>query len=347
VKLIEPLGLLHGPAADTAMAAGLACQLAGGPAAFALVRLIDSDTAGGTIVRVADVPDDFRAALATVSSAPPPWGGLSGPQPWLMGVLNATPDSFSDGGLHTDPIAAGLALAAAGADVVDIGGESTRPRSAAVTPAEEQDRILPAVTALARSGVAVSIDTRNAATMRAAIGAGARIINDVSALRHDPEAAGVVAAAGCDVVLMHMRGSPADMHLHAEYADVAVEVTLELAAAIDEAVAAGIDRSRIAVDPGIGFAKRGEHNLALLPRLGLLRNLGCAIVLGVSRKRFIGTLADTPEPRQRSPGSIAAALAGLPHAEILRVHDVAQTLQAVRVWRGIHSMGYLSLLPPA
>jgi dihydropteroate synthase len=255
-----------------------------------------------------------------------------------MGILNVTPDSFSDGGVHADPaiaISAGLSMAAAGADIVDIGGESTRPNSRPVSAAEEQDRILPVIAALAAGGVAVSVDTRNAATMRAALQAGARIVNDVSGLHHDAAAAGVVAEADCAVVLMHMRGEPADMHLHAEYADVAVEVTCELAATIALAVAAGIPRGRIAIDPGIGFAKRGEHNLALLQHLALLRNLGCPIVLGVSRKRFIGTLSGEATPRSRGPGSIAAALAGLPHADVLRVHDVAETLQAVRVWRGI------------
>lgn len=342
MKLVEPLGLLFGPAAEDAAAAGFACLLAGGPAAFVLAGLVDTDAPGVCrIVPVADVPDGFRPALTAVAAAALGWAGLSGPRPWVMGVLNATPDSFSDGGRHDGPvqaIAAGLAMFEAGADIVDVGGESTRPKSRPVSVFEEQDRILPVIAALAEAGCAVSVDTRNAGTMRAALAAGARIVNDVSGLRHDAEAAGVVAGADCPAILMHMRGQPADMHEHAVYGDVAAEVTYELAGSVALAVSAGVARARIAVDPGIGFAKRGEHNLALLPRLALLRNLGCPVVLGVSRKRFVGTLANEPVPRNLVAGSVAAGLSGLPHADVLRVHDVAPTVQAVRVWRGVTGM---------
>lgn len=344
-RLVEPLALLQGEAAAQAIAAGQALPLAGGPSAFALVRLIGEG--GGAIVPVDAVPAAFRPALVRVSTAPPAWAGLPPGRPLVMGILNVTPDSFSDGGVHTDPdraIAAGLAMAEAGAALVDVGGESTRPRAAPTTPQEETRRVLPAIAALAARGVAVSVDTRNAETMHAALQAGARVVNDVSALAHDPEAAGVVAAAGCPVVLMHMRGEPATMHAHAEYDDIAVEVTRELDARIAAAEAAGIARAAIAVDPGIGFAKRGADNLILLPRLSLLLNLGCPIVIGVSRKRFIGSLAAQPEaeaePRRRGPGSLAAGLhAVLQGAAMLRVHDVAETIQALRVWRGVQGPG--------
>ena len=259
-----------------------------------------------------------------------------------MGILNATPDSFSDGGRHNGhaaAIAAGRAMHEAGAAIIDVGGESTRPGAPPVSPAEEQHRILPVIRALASAGIVVSVDTRNAATMAAALDEGARIVNDVSALSHDPAALELVAVRRCPVVLMHMRGTPATMAGLAHYTDVAVEVTLELAARVEAAVAAGIDRAAIAVDPGIGFAKTAAHNLALLPRLALLANLGCPILAGVSRKGFIGQLAGEPDPLRRVAGSVAAGLHAMLHgAAILRVHDVAETVQAVRVWRGLAAL---------
>ena len=329
----EPCGLIDGADAAAAIDAGLALPLAGGPMAFTLVRT------GGRILPVTDIaPTD----LATLTAPPPAWAGLTGPRPWVMGVLNVTPDSFSDGGQHTNAsaIAAGLAMAEAGADLVDVGGESTRPGAPPVSPAQEQDRILPVIAALASAGVAVSVDTRNAATMRAALAAGARMVNDVSGLTHDPDSPATIAAAGCPVLLMHMRHTPADMTRLARYDDVAREVTQELAARIDAAIAAGIDRTRIAVDPGIGFAKTGEHNLALLPRLAMLLNLGCPIVVGVSRKGFIGKLSGEPIPARRVGGSLAAGLHAVAHgAAMLRVHDVPETVQAIRVWRRLASIG--------
>lgn len=328
--LIEPLGLLHGPAAAQAIAAGEALPLAGGPAAFALARL-----AGGAIIPARALPEALTRPL---TAAPPRWAGL-GPGPQVMGVVNVTPDSFSDGGRHLDPaaaIAAGLAMAEAGAALVDVGGETTRPRAAPTPPREERRRILPVIRALAAAGVTVSVDTRNAATMAEALAAGARVVNDVSALTHDPDAARVVAEAGCPVVLMHMRGTPATMHAHARYRDVAGEVAAELALRIAAAEAAGIAPEAIAIDPGIGFAKTGEQNLALLPRLPLLLGLGRPLVVGVSRKRFIGTLAGEPVAARRLPGSLAAALhAASLGAAILRVHDVPETLQALSVWRAL------------
>jgi dihydropteroate synthase len=267
-----------------------------------------------------------------------------------MGIVNVTPDSFSDGGDHlaaADAIAAGLAMVGAGAAVIDIGGESTRPVAARpVDAAEEQARVLPVLRGLAGCGALLSVDTRNAATMQAALRAGADIVNDVSALAHDPAAAGVVAAAACPVVLMHMRGTPQTMHAHADYADTMPEVVRELAARVVAAEAAGIARDRIAVDPGIGFAKRLEHNAAILARLPLLANLGCRVLLGVSRKRFImrlgGVVPGRLGPKATTAGSLAAALFGLAHgAMVLRVHDVPDTVQAVRVWQG------LAARPPA
>ncbi len=264
----------------------------------------------------------------------PSWSDFQ--RPLIMGILNVTPDSFSDGGLHTDPVAAGLAMARAGAGIIDVGGESTRPGSTPLDPADEIARIVPVVTALAQAGLVVSLDTRHAATMRAGLAAGARIINDISALSFDPESAAVVADSGCLVVLMHMRGTPQTMRDLSDYTNIAAEVAGELAARVAAAEASGIARSRIAIDPGFGFAKRAPDSVALLRRLDVLRDLGLPILAGVSRKGFIGKLSGETNPAARGPGSIAAALWALHKgAEILRVHDVAETVQAVRVWQGL------------
>ena len=334
--LIEPLALLHGDAASIACQQGLALPLAGGPTAFTLCRLIEADCS--TVIPVSDIPRSWISIRDRVV-APPPNAGLP-PGPLVMGILNVTPDSFSDGGLHLDSsraVAAGMLMVERGAALVDVGGESTRPQAAPVPPKEEVARILEIVRRLAGRGVAVSIDTRHASTMRAALAAGARIINDVSALAHDPEAAAVAAAAACPVVLMHMRGTPLTMTGLATYGDVAVEVVRELGERIEAAVQAGIARHRILVDPGIGFAKDADSNLALLRRLPILANLGCRVMLGVSRKGFIGQIAGEPDPAGRLPGSLAASLPALVlPGSILRVHDVAATLQALRVWQAVH-----------
>ena len=256
-----------------------------------------------------------------------------------MGILNVTPDSFSDGGdhpTHIDAIAAAYRLIAEGADILDIGGESTRPGSTTITPAEEQARILPVIAALRDAGIPISVDSRNAATMAAALAAGASIVNDVSALRHDPAAAALVAAAGCPVILMHMRGTPGTMNSRATYTDVVAEVAAELAERLRHAVAAGVAPAQIAIDPGIGFAKTADHNLAVLRGLPTLAALGYPLVVGVSRKRFIGSLSGEPDPKARGPGSLAAALFALQRgSRILRVHDVAATVQAVKVWQAL------------
>lgn len=267
------------------------------------------------------------------------WAGLTLDRPRVMGILNVTPDSFSDGGRFPGPsaaIEAGLAMAAAGADIVDVGGESTRPHATVTAPAEECRRVAPVVRALSRAGVVVSVDTRNAATMAVALDAGARIVNDVSALAYDPAAATLVAARACPVVLMHMRGAPSTMHEHAQYGDVAAEVAAELAQRVAAAEQAGIRRDQIALDPGIGFAKRAEHSVELLRRLPQLAASGLPIVVGVSRKSLIGHLTGVTVPRARLPGSLAAALFAITRgAAIVRVHDVLETIQALTVWQAL------------
>jgi dihydropteroate synthase len=332
LAMIEPLALLHGAVAAEAVAAGCAAWLAGGPTAFALGRMV-----GERAIRpVRDLPAE---ALARLAAPPPPWAGLPTGRPLVMGVVNVTPDSFSDGGLHAAAdraIAAGRAMAAAGADLIDVGGESTRPGSGPTPPEVEQARVLPVLRTLAAEGVRLSADTRNAATMALALEAGALIVNDVSGFAYDPATLPLLAARRCPVVLMHMRGIPATMQSLTQYHDVAADVTRELEAALAAAVAAGLARESVALDPGIGFAKGPGQNEELLARLPLLLNLGCRVLVGVSRKGFIGRLSGEAVARQRLPGSLAAGLAALlGGAAILRVHDVAETVQAVRVWQGI------------
>ena len=274
----------------------------------------------------------------TPRSAPAIWAGLTLDRPRVMGVLNVTPDSFSDGG-RVNPataIAAGLAMRADGADIVDVGGESARP-GAAPTPADvERARILPVVRALAAAGVLISVDTRHAATMAAALDAGAAIVNDITGLTHDPDSAALVAARRCPVILMHMRGTPATMMGLARYGDIIAEVAAELTLLIDAATRAGVARQAIAIDPGFGFAKHPPHSLALLRGLSGLTALGLPLVAGVSRKGFIGAASGENQPARRFPGSIAAGLFALSRgASVLRVHDVRETVQAVRVWHAL------------
>lgn len=333
---------------------GKVARLAGGLGWFGAVELLrraDDGRIGAELVPVAelearlgDLPEEAHAAWARLTAARPPLRlgerVIRLDQPQVAGIVNATPDSFSDGGRHAAPeaaLAAGHAMAAAGAALIDVGGESTRPGAQAVWEGDEIERVLPVVRQLAASGTAVSIDTRKAAVMEAALGAGAGLVNDVSALTFDERAAEIVARAGCPVVLMHHQGSPETMQQSPRYdGPVLLEVYDWLAARIEAAVAAGIDRARIIVDPGIGFGKTIAHNLQLLNGLALFHGLGCPVMLGASRKRMIGALAGEAPADQRLPGSLALALKGAEQGvQLLRVHDVPETVQALRVWRGL------------
>jgi dihydropteroate synthase len=251
-----------------------------------------------------------------------------------MGVVNVTPDSFSDGGLYLDPekaIAHGRELEEAGAAILDVGGESTRPGAEQVSPEEELRRVEPVVAGLADGGAAVSIDTSKAAVAAAALDAGAGIVNDVTALRGDPEMAALCAERGATVVLMHMLGTPRTMQDEPRYDDVVAEVTAFLAERVEVATAAGIAAERIWLDPGIGFGKAAAHNLELLRRLGELRELGLPLVVGTSRKSFIGRV-DGSDAGERLGGTIASSvLAAAEGADVLRVHDVAEVGQAMAV----------------
>lgn len=252
----------------------------------------------------------------------------------LMGVVNVTPDSFSDGGLYLDParaIAHGRELEEAGAAILDVGGESTRPGAEEVPEEEELRRIEPVVAGLAGREAAISVDTSKAAVAAAALDAGAAIVNDVTALRGDPGMASLCAERGATVVLMHMAGSPRTMQHDPHYDDVVAEVGAFLADRIAAATAAGIALERIWLDPGVGFGKTAEHNLELLRRLGELRELGRPLVVGTSRKSFIGKV-DGSDAGERLGGTIASSvLAAAEGASVLRVHDVAEVGQAMAV----------------
>ncbi|WP_439598820.1 dihydropteroate synthase [Falsiroseomonas sp.] len=337
---VEPLGLIEGQAAAAAQAADLALPLAGGPLAFTLVRLIGPDAPAGPLP-LAEVPDRWQPQVLALTRPLPRFAGLDMPsdcgRPLVMGIVNVTPDSFSDGGRGiAESIAAGHAMLAAGADLLDIGGESTRPGSQPVPPEEECRRVLPVIRELAKAAT-ISVDTRNAATMLAALEAGAEIVNDITALRHDPAAARVLARSEASVILMHMLGEdPRTMQQDPRYGDVALEVAQFLADRVAAAERMGLRRDRLAVDPGIGFGKRMPHNLALIERLPLLAGLGCPIVFGASRKRFLGRLSGVEAPAARVSASVAAALAGASRgAAMVRVHDVAETVQALSVWRAL------------
>jgi dihydropteroate synthase len=261
-------------------------------------------------------------------------------QPQVMGILNVTPDSFSDGGEFLDkPDVANAHTAAmleAGAALIDVGGESTRPGAAAVWEGDEIKRVLPAIERLAASGAAVSIDSRHPAVMEAALAAGAHVINDVSALRHDPRAIEFAVRSGAPVVLMHAPGSADDLHADGTYADVVLDVFDWLRARRDAALAAGIARDKIVLDPGIGFGKSIAENLALMNALPLFHALGQPLLVGASRKRMIGALSNEAPTHQRLGGSLTLALKALDAGvQLLRVHDVAETVQAVKIWRGL------------
>jgi dihydropteroate synthase len=252
----------------------------------------------------------------------------------IMGIVNVTPDSFSDGGLYLDSgaaIAHGAQLVADGADMLDVGGESTRPGAEEVPADEELRRTEPVVSTLAAAGYAVSIDTSKAVVAAAALDAGARIVNDVTAFCGDPEMAALCAERDCDVVLMHMLGTPRTMQDDPSYDDVVDDVKAFLAERIETAVAVGVSEERIWIDPGIGFGKTLEHNLELLRRLGELRDLGRPIIVGTSRKRFIGAITGR-EPDGRIGGTVASNVLALANgADAVRVHDVAEVKQALDV----------------
>ena len=342
---VIPEGLVHGTCARAAQAAGLALPLFGDRLAFTCGWLVHRCGKTGEISRRllsapalrerAESAPQLAGILDRLAAPRGTFAGMSLDRPRIMGILNVTPDSFSDGGLYVETdkaIGHGLRMAEAGVDVIDVGGESTRPGAAEVSVQEELDRVMPVVAALAQEGITVSIDTRKAAVMRAAVEAGARIINDVSALNHDPEARATAAELGMPVILMHMRGTPDTMMELADYEDAPLDVFDELEAAVDGAGKAGIARENIMIDPGIGFAKRTGHNVALTRHLALLHGLGLPLLYAASRKRFIGDITGVAQADARLAGSLAVAQAAfMAGAHMVRVHDVAETRRMARI----------------
>jgi dihydropteroate synthase len=344
--LLRPTGFVDSPFGND----GKVARLAGGMSWFAAVELIrveDYERTSTELVPVDGIEDRFDDEMAgqwnALTSARQPLQigerTIRLDQPQVMAIVNATPDSFSDGGQFADAAAAaeaGAQMAADGAAILDVGGESTRPGARMVWEGDEIERIVPVIRQLATGGAAVSVDTRKADVMTAAIEAGARMINDVSALTFDGRSAGVVAASDVPVVLMHHKGAPETMQDDPRYDDVLVEVYLWLDERIRDAEAAGIRRERILIDPGFGFGKNVSHNLEMMNGLALLHSLGCPIVVGASRKRTIGALSGEAPTDRRLGGSIAFALKAVEQGvQILRVHDVFETVQALRAWRGL------------
>ena len=332
-------------------------RLAGGMSFFSAFEVIAVESSTRVLKRLVPV-GEIEAVVAGDAAATEALARLTSPraplalgertvrldQPQVMGILNMTPDSFSDGGKHVGDAeaaaSAGVAMAAAGAAIIDVGGESTRPGAATVWEGDEIARTQPVIERLARAGVAVSIDTRKAAVMGAALLAGATLVNDVSALYHDAQAVALMAGTTCPVVIMHSPDAAKSLHDGGVYKDPLIETYDWLAERIGALEAAGIARSRLIVDPGIGFGKGVAENLALLNGLSLFHGLGCPLLVGASRKRFIGALAGEAPVEARLAGSLAVALkAAEQGAQIVRVHDVAETVQALKVWRGMRDQG--------
>jgi dihydropteroate synthase len=363
---LHPLTLVAGPQAVEGEAVRL-----GGSMAYAREFALVVREGGAVAERIVGTSRDIEGALARLSGAlaqdaATQWANLRKvhpplqlgsrtvrlDQPQIMGILNVTPDSFSDGGRHDDPQAGGAHAAAmleAGAAIIDIGGESTRPGAAATFEDEEIRRVVPAIEYCAQMGAAISLDTRRAGVLAAGLVAGAHMANDVSALRYDPRMIEVVAERGCPVILMHAPGAGEDLHKGGDYADVVCAVFDFLKAARARAIAAGVAEDRIICDPGIGFGKSLAENLALINALPLFHALGSPLMLGASRKRMIGALSAEEDADRRLAGSLALAVKGMEAGvHLLRVHDVAETVQARNVWRGLRDAALTdySQLPP-
>tara|TARA_R110002074_G_scaffold41573_1_gene110024 strand:- start:4912 stop:5871 length:960 start_codon:yes stop_codon:yes gene_type:complete len=310
-------------------------ELAGGRGWFTHVEVLGRGQAT-QVIPAAGLPADVSNRLTTIRAD---IAGLSMDRARVMGILNATPDSFSDGGVNAaaaDAVTSGVGMQAAGADLLDVGGESTRPGAETVADGDEIQRVAPVIQGLRAAGVTcpISIDTRKAAVAQAAHAAGANVVNDVSGFTYDAALAPFCAAQNLPVCVMHALGDPATMQRDPRYENVLLDVYDFLERQIQMLEAAGIPRARIIADPGIGFGKTLQHNLTLLARLSLFHGLGVPILLGASRKRFIGTIGHAPQAVARASGSIGVALAALAHGiQMLRVHDVPQTIQAIALWR--------------
>jgi dihydropteroate synthase len=344
---LNPVGLLYGSTAQEAIGSGSAGRLAGGDIGFSAVELLPGPS--GAIVRDLRSYQDLRSsqetniieALRLLEDKRSLPGSPDHSGPLIMGVVNVTPDSFSDGGDFLEAnvaIAHGRALAKTGADILDIGGESTRPGAEPISMQEELNRILPVVEGLATLSRPLSIDTRRSEVMRQAVTLGAHYVNDVSALTFEENSLEVARQLDRPVILMHAQGDPRTMQDDPVYDNVVLEVFNWLAQRLEMAQNAGIKRKNLLIDPGIGFGKNLNHNLQLLANLAFFHGAGVPIVVGASRKRFIGALSNVSDARHRMPGSIAAALkAAASGVQIIRVHDVAETRQALSVVNAIQA----------
>jgi dihydropteroate synthase len=340
---LEPVGLLYGAVAKEAIALGAALPLAGSAIAFGTVRLWEGEPGNvkHAIVRTATIQaieePRVKDLLERLTAPRAAIAGLSFDQPRIMGVVNVTPDSFSDGGEYFEPgpaVAHAKKLAGEGADIVDIGAESTRPGALAVPLEEELRRLLPVLQGLEGLGVPVSADTRKPEVMREAVAAGAAIINDVSALRFSEESLSTAAALKKPVILMHAQGSPETMQVSPAYRDVVIEVYNFLEERMEAVAAAGVPREALIADPGIGFGKTRAHNLSLLQSISLFHGLGVPLLAGVSRKGSIQSLSGVEGPKLSDAGSLAAALdAACQGVQIVRMHDVAAARQALSLWK--------------
>lgn len=314
-----------------------ALPLAGGWCWFNMVEIMRR-TSSPEWLPVADVPTDV---VDNLTSPRTPLTGLSWNTPRLMGILNVTPDSFSDGGRFLDPkqaVQRARKMTAEGADILDIGGESTRPGAETIEVAREISRVRPVIEAIKRAGdlPPVSIDTRKSAVARAALSAGAVLINDVAAMTFDPCLGRLAAETGTPVCLMHAQGDPKTMQRNPTYDHVILDVFDFLANRIEVAEAAGVSRNAILVDPGIGFGKTHVHNLELLKRISLFHGLGCPLLLGVSRKNFIGEIGGARSVGERMPGSVSVSLHAMAQGvQLHRVHDIAPHKQALRLWKAL------------
>lgn len=344
IRYALPAGLLQGRQARLAVENDEAFPLAGLPIAFSEIEVIERLSSGGSRSRI--VPRDFAEgmadlapAIAALTAPRPSIAGLDLTRSLVMGIVNVTPDSFSDGGRHgtTDAaVAHALQLAADGADILDVGGELTRPGSDPIPLQEELDRTIPVIERVAKkTPTPISIDTRKGAVMLAAKAAGAKIINDVSALTWDPESVHAAARSGLPVVIMHAQGDPKTMQDNPTYDDPALDVYDYLAGRIAVCEAAGISRDRLVVDPGIGFGKTFRHNMEIIDRTALYHGLGLPVLFGASRKGMIGTLTGEKVAANRAAGSVGIALAAaLRGAHVIRVHDVRDTVHALKVFSG-------------
>lgn len=346
-EYLQPIGFLYAAAAREATVAGVALALGGSSIAFQSLRVWhrEKDHVVHKIVPVAALREtadaSLRATLERMCADRPAIAGLNFDMPAVMGILNATPDSFSDGGDYLDPdiaVTQGVRMVNAGADIIDVGGESTRPGAETVPVAEELRRVLPIIKALSQHGIRISVDTRKPDVMAAAADAGAAILNDVSGLTYAPDSPAIAARLQLPTILMHAQGDPKTMQSEPRYADVVLDVYDHLESRIRTAIQAGLPRQLLVADPGLGFGKTLNHNLSLMQNLSMFHGLGVPLLIGASRKRTIRDITAAATPKDTVPGNIASALSAISQGvHIIRAHDIIATRQAILMWKALHS----------